>query len=148
MASYATTYGVMAMRVGFKPLIIQTWTIDMGEAPRTGWKRWIFKPLMRRIFRQADCITTDGPALKQIAGELFPEFKSKFISTLWGIRLSDYQPVPGQRQQARAEWGIPESAPLITSARGIRDWFRPKCVLLALLQLLESRPETHVLVLT
>ena len=37
---------------------------------------------------------------------------------------------------------------MITNARGIRHWFRPECVLPALLHLLESRPEAHVLVLT
>lgn len=148
MASYATNYGFLGARSGFRPMILQTWTADLTVYPWSGWKRWILRPMVRRSMAQADVITTDGPALAERARELYPDHADRIVPVLWGIRLEDYGFSPSERARKRSEMGIPDDAPVFTSARGVLYYYRPETVLRAFLRLLESRKSAHAVFLT
>ena len=148
MASYATNYGWMGVRSGFQPLVVHTWTYDVSVYPFKGWKGLVFRPLVRRVLKQARAILTDGEALAAFVRQHYPFAREKVTSVLWGIRLSDYAFTPALRAEARAAYALPAEAPVVVSARGVSDWYAPGCVLPAFLRLLEARPDLHVLVLT
>ncbi len=148
MASYATNYGWLGVRTGFKPMIAQTWTADISVYPWIGWKRWILRPMVRRFLKDANVITTDGQALADTVRELFPEHAGKVVPIRWGIRLADYEFSESLRSQKRAEMGIPDGAPVLTGARGVFHLHRPEELLTAFLTLLDSRPSAHVVYLT
>jgi glycosyltransferase involved in cell wall biosynthesis len=148
MASYGTNYGWLGVRSGFRPMIAQTWTADITVYPWVGWKRWIFRPMVKRFLQKAELITTDGDALAEEARQRFPDVADKIVSVRWGIRLRDYEFSDERRGHFRAELGIPDQAPVLTSARGLLPIFRPVQVIQALLATLDSRPELHALYLT
>lgn len=148
MASYTTNYAWLGVRTRFHPLIVQTWTADISIYPWIGWKRWIFRPMVRCVLRKADLITTDGDALAEQARQRFPGVAAKIESVRWGIRLSDYEFSEERRARFRDELGIPANATVLTSARGVLHVFRPAMVIQALLTVLESQPEVHAVYLT
>jgi L-malate glycosyltransferase len=148
MASFATTYGWLASRSGFRPLIVQTWSRDVTEVPFRGWKRGYFRPVVKRVLRAADVITTDGPAYADLVRRRFPEAASKVISTLWGIPLAEYDGGDVHRLRGREALQIPEDALVCTSGRGVRSWYRPEVALPALRKALEAHPTLYVVVLT
>ena len=148
MASYATHYGFMGARSGFRPLIAQTWTFDVTRYPFVGWRRHLFGPVVRRVLREADVITTDGEALAEIVRARFPSVREKVVGVRWGIRLADYAAAPEVRIAARQRWEVPPEAPVVVSPRGVAPVYQPEVVLPALRRLLEDHPDVHALVLT
>lgn len=148
MASYATSYGWLAVRSGVHPLLLQTWTLDISHYPTTNWRRWILRPLVRRVLNRADAITTDGSALAEYLLEHYPMCAPKVVSMRWGIRLADYDGGEADGQSFRQAWSIPPKAPLVVSTRGLQQWYRPEVVLPALEQVLAQHASVHVIVLT
>ncbi|MEM1270671.1 MAG: glycosyltransferase family 4 protein [Bacteroidota bacterium] len=148
MASYATHYGSLGARSGFRPLIVQTWTMDLTVYPFKGWKRWLLRPLVRHALGTADVVTTDGPGLAAEGRRLWPGVADKLVPTTWGIRLADYDPSPAVEAEARAQWDIPAGAPVVLSPRGVFWYYRPEIVLPALLQIMDERPDAYALALT
>lgn len=148
VASYATHYGLMGARSGFRPLIAQTWTFDVTHYPFVGWKRHVLGRVVRRVLGQADVITTDGEALAEIVRARYPSVREKVVGVRWGIRLADYEATREVRDAARQRWQLPAEAPVVVSARGIDRVYQPEVVLPGLRQLLETHPDVHVIVLT
>ena len=148
MGSYATHYGWMGARTGFRPFIAQTWTFDVTVYPFEGWKRRLFGPVVRRVLRHANVITTDGVALAEIVRARYPAEKEKVVGVRWGIRLADYAATSATRAEARAVWHLDPDASVVVSPRGVADVYQPEMVLPALRQLLERQPDVHVIVLT
>ena len=148
MGSYATHYGWMGARTGFRPFIAQTWTFDVTVYPFEGWKRHLFGPVVRRVLHHADVITTDGMALAEIVRARYPAEKEKVVGVRWGIRLADYEATAATRAEARSAWQLPPDVPVVVSPRGIATVYQPEVVLPALQQLLERRADVHVVVLT
>ena len=148
MPSYATNYGWMAFRTGFRPQIVNTWTYDVSVYPMKGWKRLVFRPVVRRVLRRADLIFTDGAALAEFVREHYTVVPERVVPVFWGIRLADHPFSPEMRDEARNTLGIPPEVPVIISARGVSDWYSPIQVLTAFRRLLDARPDLYVLVLT
>ena len=148
MASYATNYGWLGVRTGFHPLIAQAWTADIQIHPWKGWKGWIFRPMVRRFLREADLIVSDGEALAAEVERLFPAASGKTLPIRWGIRLGDYAFSEEKRSGLRSELGIPDDAPILTSARGLLHIFRPEMVMDVLERVIDARPAVHAVFLT
>lgn len=148
IGSFGTNYGWLALRTGFKPFILQTWTRDLTIAPFEGFKRFFYRPVMEKALLYADLVITDGEALAKIGQERFPQFKDKIKPIRWGIRLADFQSNPEKRKQARAQWQIPDSAPVLTNGRGIYEWYNPELTLPALKSVLERDEKTYAIILT
>ncbi|QXD14296.1 glycosyltransferase family 4 protein [Rhodocaloribacter litoris] len=146
MPSYATSYGWMGARTGFRPLLLNTWTYDVAGYPFEGWKQWIFRPLVRWVLGRAQLIFTDGAGLADFVRTHYPVPPERVIPAFWGLHLADYVfPDPAE---ARARWGLPPGVPVVVSARGLRDWYDPERILTAFGHLLAARPGAHVVVLT
>lgn len=148
MASYATSYGWLAVRSGVRPFLLETWTLDISHYPIMGWLRWMFGPIVRRVLQAADAITTDGSALAVYLREHYPATRSKVVPMWWGIRLADYEADEDAGFAFRNQCHIPADVPLVVSPRGLQHWYRPEVVLPALWALLEQHTTAHVLVLT
>jgi glycosyltransferase involved in cell wall biosynthesis len=148
MASFATTYGLMAAMTGFRPLIVQTWSRDISIVPWRGWKRFYYRPIVEYVLRRSDAVTTDGPAHARLVCERFPSVAQRTHATVWGIRLADYEVESVSSDKARRVFDLPPDVPVVTSARGIRSWYNPETVLPALSLLLQRDPSVHVVVLT
>lgn len=148
MGSYATNYGFLAARTGFHPFVLQTWTADVQLYPKVGAKRFILAPMVRKALKTADLVTTDGPALKTEVLTSFPFTEGKVHSILWGIELDEYVRLDKRRSSARAALEVPDSAVVVTIARGLRFHDRPDVSLPAISHVLETRPEVHAIVLT
>ena len=145
LASYATNYGFTGARVGFRPLILQTWTADVTLYPFEGWKRLFFRPLVAWTLGRADVVTTDGAGLAEEVRRRFPGVAERVVAIRWGVPVDERPP---DRAAARARWGIPPEAPLVTSPRGVGPHYRAEVLLPALRALLDHAPEAHGLVLT
>jgi glycosyltransferase involved in cell wall biosynthesis len=104
--------------------------------------------MVRRSLREADLVTTDGPALLAELVRSFPSCAGKAESILWGIELEQYLTLPERRSEAREDLLIPQDAVVITNARGLRIHDRPEISLPALERVLASRENVHVNVLT
>ena len=148
MGSYATNYGFMAARTGRHPFVLQTWTADVQLYPSVGPKKLILGPMVRRSLREADLVTTDGPALLEELVRSFPSCAGRAEGILWGIELEQYLNLPERRSKAREDLLIPQDAVVITNARGLRIHDRPEVSLPALERVLDSRANVHVNVLT
>lgn len=148
MGSYATHYGWMGARTGFRPFIAQTWTFDVTVYPFEGWKRRLFGPVVQRVLQHADVITTDGVALAEVVRARYPAEQSKVVGVRWGIRLADYEATSAGRSEARAAWHFAPKVPVVVSPRGVAAVYQPEVVLPALHQLLERRADVQVMVLT
>ena len=148
LASYATSYGWMAAASGFHPTILQTWTYDVSVYPVSSWKRLILAPVVRRALRHADVITTDGEPLGEFIQNHYGIPPAEIVPLLWGIRVADFIADDDSRRHARESIGAGEDAAVILSHRGVLDWYRPDCVLDALLRYLSADDSAHALVLT
>ena len=147
LASYATSYGLLAVRNGFRPLVIQTWTFDLTKYPRQGWKGLYYGSKVARAFDRADLILTDGEALAAQGRELYPKVKDKFEAITWGINLANFQDkLDGD--EIRGRLGIPVDAPVLTNGRGVHEWYRPEVTLPAIQSCLQKNEDLWVVVLT
>lgn len=148
MASFATSYGLFGMRSGFHPQLLNTWTYDVADYPLHGWRRWLFRPVVNRVLRNADAILTDGAGLAEIVRTHYPFAADKVTPTFWGIRLADHTAPPTLGATTRAAYGIPAQAPVLISPRGVSALYHPDVLLDGLHQLLENHADAHVFVLT
>ncbi len=147
LASYVTSYGILAARCEFEPLAIQTWTFDLTKYPQEGFKGWLYKSKVEDAFSRASLIITDGKALAKEGQKLYPEFEAKFSPITWGIKLSDFQG-DFDEKAVRERLGIPADAPVVTNGRGVHEWYRPEITLAAISNLLDNRSEAWAIVLT
>src|SRR5690606_32778814 len=141
MGSYATHYGWLGARTGFRPYVLQTWTFDVSLFPFQGRRRFYYGPVVRRSLRAADLVTTDGPALAELVRERHGLAAERVVPVRWGIRQKDYAATPTQRAAARRRWQLPAEAPVVVSARGVKAVYQPEVVLPALRRLLDARPD-------
>lgn len=148
VASYATSYGLLGLRTGFRPLVVQTWTRDVSIYPFVGPKRHLLGPVVRRVLAGADRILTDGSGLAEAVAARFPETAGRVVPLRWGVRVEAWARDDAARSAWRAAHGIPADAPVVVSGRGVDHWYRPEAVLPALEALLAERPAAHAVVLT
>ncbi len=148
MGSYATNYGFLGARTRFRPFVLQTWTADVQLYPKNGWRRHVLGPMVRHAMSSADLITTDGPALREVVVEAYPDCEARTESILWGIELEHYLGLSNLRKQVRSRLGIPDDAVAITCARGLRFHDRPEISLPALLEVLDANDSVFGIVLT
>lgn len=140
MGSYATHYGFLAARTGFRPFIMQTWTGDLSVYPFEGSKRLWYHPVVRYGLSRADLITTDGSALLEIGRRLYPDVADKMVATRWGIDATAVD--NGTRAADLASHRV------VTSPRGLQHWYEPELVLSAMLDLLAREGRVFVIILT
>ncbi|GIV60695.1 MAG: hypothetical protein KatS3mg043_1784 [Rhodothermaceae bacterium] len=148
MPSYATSYGWMGARTGFRPLLLNTWTYDVSVYPFEGLRRWLFRPVVGYVLRRAQAILTDGAALAGFIRSHYRVDPARVVPALWGPDLATFPFSPGLRPGARAAWHLPAGAPVVLSVRGVQDRYAPAQVLTAFQALLDAHPEVHVVVLT
>ncbi|MBN8587608.1 MAG: glycosyltransferase [Rhodothermia bacterium] len=148
VGSFATHYGWIAARTGFAPLVLMTWTRDTTVHPFEGWLKKYYHSVVSRAMKQAKLIVTDGPALAKMAQENFPKYAHKITPLLWGIRLADYVPPQADNALLREKWGVPSGKKVLTCGRGVYFYYQPELFLAAALQLLETRDDIFIIVLT
>ena len=148
LGSYATNYGFLGARLGIKPYLLQTWTADIQLYPSVGPKRFVFGPMVRFALRNADAITTDGPALLQVLAGSFPGQAEKATSILWGIDVDEFTRLSETRSAARHRLGLKDDDVVVTLARGLRFHDRPDISLPALLDIVNEHENVSGVVLT
>lgn len=88
-AHYVTSYGYLAARSGWQPLVITAWGTDLLVTPRRGaiW-RWLTAWSLRR----ARLVTGDSDDLLAVARQLAPNVPAALIH--WGVDRARFVPVP------------------------------------------------------
>lgn len=148
MPSYATSYGWLGARTGFRPMLLNTWTFDVSVYPFEGARRFVFKPVVQYAMRRADVVLTDGAGLADFVRTRYPIVPSVVKPVLWGIPLDDYDFSPEIGVMGRKVLGIPAGVPVVISARGIKKWYAPEVVLPVFERILAEHTDVHVIVLT
>lgn len=88
-AHYVTSYGWLAARSGWQPLVITAWGSDLLLTPRQSrLKKWLTAWALRR----ARLVTGDSPDLLAAAQALAPGVPVQLIH--WGVDLRRFAPVP------------------------------------------------------
>jgi len=150
-ASFANTYGLSAILSQSKPVVVQTWSRDVGADRSVSPREQLMNQTIGKfVMDKADAITTDGAHFKEHLLGIYPEFAPKTLSTGWGIDLNHFQKVlnPERETSARSRWNIPAKAPVLTSIRGIFWYYQPEIIFPALLRLLDVQTDLHILLPT
>ena len=150
MGSYATHYGWLAARTGFKPLVMQTWTGDLTVYPFKGVRRIFFGPIVRYGLRRADLITTDGKALLKQGQQLYPEYAHRMIATRWGISTSRSSGLTRDKAAFAQSAGLDslEGYTVVVAPRGLQHWYQPELVIETLLTAVERDTQIFAVMLT
>ena len=75
-AHYASSYGLLATIINFRPFILSVWGSDLYDFPR---KNFINKWLINRVIQSADCICSTSKGMAKIISEEYNRFDCKVI---------------------------------------------------------------------
>ena len=75
-AHYASSYGLIATIINFRPFILSVWGSDLYDFPR---KNFINKWLLNKVIKSADCICSTSKAMVKIISEDYNRFDCKVI---------------------------------------------------------------------
>ncbi len=148
-ASFANTYGLMAALTGFRPLVVQTWSRDIG-IPEMQSKRELLQNKLTGfpVLRRAGGITTDGHAYKDRLLRQKPHWKNKTLATPWGIRISDFDISQDDIRRGRSLFDLPESARVVSAVRGVYWYYQPEAAIKGIMQAVDQSPGCYGLILT
>lgn len=128
-AHYVTSYGYLAARSGFQPLVMTAWGSDLLVTPRRhAALRWLTAWSLRR----AQLVTGDSADLLEISRSMAPRTPAALIH--WGVDRSRFQPVDWLQKDAGA-------------AVSLRSWepnYRIDVILQALARVRQSQPSAHL----
>lgn len=87
---------------------------------------------VRKILKRADKIITTSRAMSKVIRESFGIDPAKIATYSWGIDITLFQPLPGEKKLAlRAELNIPKSSFVIFSNRALAPLYRTELVIRA-----------------
>jgi glycosyltransferase involved in cell wall biosynthesis len=128
-AHYVTSYGYLAARAGWQPLVITAWGSDLLVTPaRNAPLRWLTAWTLRR----ARLVTGDSADLLAVANVLAPGVPMQCVH--WGVERSRFTPAPWQSKPA-------------VEAVSLRSWepnYRIDIILRAFAQVRAIKPDARL----
>jgi glycosyltransferase involved in cell wall biosynthesis len=120
--------------------VLTVWGDDVYVTPHQNpLKGW----LARRALRNADAITGDSQDILRACARLGADPR-KCFEIVWGVDFERFHPERGGG--IRAQFGIPESAPLLFSPRSFtQPYYNIDIIIAAFAEVSQRRPEVHFL---
>lgn len=138
-AHHATSYGLLAIASGVRPLVVTAHGNDVLVSPRNPAMR----PLVRRVIRAASLITVPSTQMRDAAAELISPEKRDIVVFQYGVEVRRLAEL-GERRRAEIERMVPEERRVervlrIVSARALESIYRIDVLLDALRLLKDAR---------
>jgi glycosyltransferase involved in cell wall biosynthesis len=95
-AHYASGYGTLARRCGFRPLVLSVWGSDVYDFPRASP---LHRKLIQRNLRHADVRCSTSRVMADQCRTLCPELRDIWV-TPFGVDLAEFRPAAAQGHPA------------------------------------------------
>ncbi len=123
-AHTATSYGMLAAAAGVHPLVVTTHGSDVLLSPSNP----VMRPLVRRVLRTADLITTPGEHMATAIAELVDPISPEIVVLQYGVDVDELATL-GQSVRARVAGDAPRR---LVSARPLEPLYRTDLTIRAL----------------
>ena len=95
-AHYATGYGTLARRCGFKPILLSVWGSDVYDFPNNGH---FYKRIVQKNLEAATAIASTSNAMARQVEKIYHNEKKIYI-TPFGVDTEKFRPMGGERSEA------------------------------------------------
>lgn len=95
-AHYATSFGLLALVSGFKPLVVTAWGSDVLVAPR---ESMILKLLVQQVLRHADALTSDSSNMSKRMRELLNGHEGILKTITMGVSRDWFAQIPDSKKK-------------------------------------------------
>jgi glycosyltransferase involved in cell wall biosynthesis len=134
----SNVFGTLAGRLARVPVII-TSRRDTGVSPSARLRvveEWLINPLVHRV-------TANSRAVKAAALRERGLAEDRVVTIPNGVEIAAWVPAPGAREEVRAEWAVPETAPLVGSVGHLSPVKGHGDLLEAMAAVVARRPEAR-----
>ncbi len=90
-AHYATSFGLLALVSGFKPLVVTAWGSDVLVAPK---ESVVLKLIVERVLRHADALTSDSSNMSERMRELLNGHEGILKTITMGVSRDWFEQIP------------------------------------------------------
>lgn len=132
-AHYATSFGLLALVSGFKPLVVTAWGSDVLVAPK---ESVILKHIVERVLKHADALTSDSTNMSERMRELLNGHERILKTITMGVSRDWFEQIPNS-----------EKKPLqILSLRGHQTNYNIDVLIQAMAEVTKVLPEAQLIV--
>lgn len=132
-AHYATSFGLLALVSGFKPLVVTAWGSDVLVAPK---ESLILKLIVQKVLKRADALTSDSTNMSERIEELLNGQKRILKTITMGVSRDWFEQIPDI-----------EKKPLqILSLRGHQTNYNIDVLIQAMPEVTKAVPEAQLIV--
>ncbi|HEX5038140.1 MAG TPA: glycosyltransferase [bacterium] len=142
-AHYISSYGYIAAKMGFRPVVQSVWGSDVFVTPH---QLGALRRIVQYTLDTADVITSECPTTSEYLERTFSIPPSKIETFAWGIQTNLFlQDHTGAAARLRRELDIPESAPVVMSVRSTAAIYGTLEMVEAMPAVLKRHPNAHLL---
>ncbi|MDR3587453.1 MAG: glycosyltransferase [Desulfosporosinus sp.] len=132
-AHYATSFGLLALVSGFKPLVVTAWGSDVLVAPK---ESMVLKLIVEQVLKHADALTSDSSNMSERIRELLNGHECILKTITMGVSRDWFEQIPDQ-----------EKKPLqIVSLRGHQTNYNIDVLIRAMVEVTRAVPEAQLIV--
>ena len=132
-AHYATSFGLLAVVSGVRPLVVSAWGSDVLVAPvKSFWLRQI----VRRVLRRADALTSDSSYMSARMQELLNNRSKRLITVTMGVSRDWFNSILPKEKKP---WQI-------LSLRGHQQIYNIEGIIRAMVEVVASLPQAKLVV--
>jgi len=132
-AHYATSFGLLALVSGFKPLVVTAWGSDVLVAPK---ESIVLKVIVEQVLKHADALTSDSSNMSERMRELLNGRKCILKTITMGVSRDWFEEISDS-----------EKKPLqIVSLRGHQTNYNIDVLIQAMAEVAKAIPEAQLIV--
>jgi len=132
-AHYATSFGLLALVSGFKPLVVTAWGSDVLVAPK---ESRVLKVIVERVLKHADALTSDSSNMSERIRELLGGHQGILKTITMGVSRDWFEKIPDS-----------EKKPLqIVSLRGHQTNYNIDVLIQAMPAVIQAVPKAQLIV--
>ncbi|WP_006718007.1 glycosyltransferase [Desulfitobacterium metallireducens] len=132
-AHYATSFGLLALLSGFKPLVVSAWGSDVLVAPK---ESVFLRMIVEQVLRHADALTSDSAYMSERMRELLKGQEQVLKTVTMGVSKAWFEEIPeGEKKEFQ-----------ILSLRGHQEIYNIDIIIEAMAQVIQKIPQAKLVV--
>lgn len=132
-AHYATSFGLLAVLSGFRPLVVSAWGSDVLVAPEKSF--WL-RQIVQLVLREADALTSDSAYMSFRMEELLNSEKKRLMTVTMGVSREWFDSIPDTEKDP---WQI-------VSLRGHQEIYNIDVIIRSMVEVIQVLPEAKLVI--
>lgn len=132
-AHYATSFGLLALVSGFKPLVVTAWGSDVLVAPK---ESMVLKVIVQQVLKHADALTSDSSNMSERMRELLNGHECILKTITMGVSRDWFEQIPDSKKKPFQ----------IVSLRGHQAIYNIDVLIQAMAEVTKAEPKAQLIV--